>query len=119
MLLQKAACMFPEGNGAPKAFIKDGSAAEKTNELLENAVAAIFEMWKRRGYNPKTPEETKVKVGYALDRYRHHRPPSRCGVTDENVRTRTGTRPPRTSSRAPCTCRYCHSRRRGSSASAS
>jgi hypothetical protein len=38
VLLQKAACMFPEGNGAPKAFTKDGAAAEKTNELLENAM---------------------------------------------------------------------------------
>ena len=48
VLLQKAACMFPEGNGAPKAFIKDGSAAEKTNELLVNAKDAIDELWKLR-----------------------------------------------------------------------
>ena len=35
-LLQKAIGMFPEGQGAPKTFAKDDSAAEKTNELLYN-----------------------------------------------------------------------------------
>ena len=68
VLLQKAACMFPEGNGAPKAFIKDGSAAEKTNELLVNAKDAIDELWKQRGYDPKKPEATKARLGYALDK---------------------------------------------------
>ena len=36
-LLKKADLMFPEGVGAPRAFIKDGGGVEKTNELLENA----------------------------------------------------------------------------------
>lgn len=39
-LLQKAEGMLPEGQGAPRAFAKDGAAAEKTNELLENATLA-------------------------------------------------------------------------------
>ena len=68
-MLRKAEAMFPEGVGAPRAFIKDGGAAEKTNELLENATAAIELLFERRGYNPKHPEEVKAKLGYALDRY--------------------------------------------------
>lgn len=69
VLLPKADGMFPEGEGRPRAFVKDGTAAEMTNELLENAVAAVFELWKRRGYDPKKPEEIKARLGYALDRY--------------------------------------------------
>ena len=38
MLLQKADDMFPEGLGRPRAFIRDGTAAEKTNELLVDSV---------------------------------------------------------------------------------
>ena len=40
-LLQKADGMFPEGQGRPRAFAKDGAAAETTNELLENVVLAV------------------------------------------------------------------------------
>ena len=68
-LLQKADGMFPEGQGGPRAFAKDGAAKEKTNELLENAMTAIEELFKQRGYDPKKPEEVKAKLGYALDRY--------------------------------------------------
>ena len=60
--------MFPEGNGAPKAFTKDGAAAEKSNELLVNARDAIDELWKQRSYDPKKPEATKARLGYALDK---------------------------------------------------
>ena len=70
MLLQKADAMFPEGRGAPRAFIKEGKAAEKTNELLENAMIAIQMLFKQRGYDPKKPEEVKAKLGYPLDTYR-------------------------------------------------
>ena len=49
MLLVKADGMFPEGQGGPKAFAKDGTAAEKTKELLVNAKAAITKLWKQRG----------------------------------------------------------------------
>ena len=52
MLLLKADGMFPEGAGRPRAFVRDGDAAEKTNGLLEIAVLAIFELWKQRGYDP-------------------------------------------------------------------
>ena len=73
MLLQKADGMFSEGTGGlaggPRAFAKDGSAAEKTNELLENATSAIEQLFKQRGYDPKKPAEVKAKLGYALDRY--------------------------------------------------
>ena len=37
-LLQKADGMFPEGQRGPRPFAKDSAAAEKTNELLENAM---------------------------------------------------------------------------------
>ena len=43
-LLQKAESMFPEGQGAPRAFTKDGDPAAKTNELLENASLALCVM---------------------------------------------------------------------------
>ena len=69
VLLLKADGMFPEGQGGPRRFAKDGTAAEKTNELLENAMTAIEELFKQRGYDPKKPEEVKAKLGYALDRY--------------------------------------------------
>lgn len=55
--------------GAKRAFIKEGAAAEKTNELLENALNASKEFFKQRGYDPKKPEEVKAKLGYALDTY--------------------------------------------------
>ena len=69
MLLQKANAMFPEGQGRPRAFARDGAAAEKTNELLENVTVAIEKLFKQRGYDPKKPAEVKAKLGYALDRY--------------------------------------------------
>ena len=67
-LLQAATNMFQEGQRGPRAIPKDGAAAPKTNELLENAKAAVDELWKQRGYDPKKPEETKQRLGYALDR---------------------------------------------------
>ena len=60
-LLQKADGMFPEGKGGPRAFAKDGAAAEKTNELLENATTAIDQLFKQRGYDPKKPAEVNVR----------------------------------------------------------
>jgi hypothetical protein len=69
--------MFPEGQGGPKAFAKDGTAAEKTKQLLVNAKAAITKLWKQRGYlNANVngtkalmrPHEIQAKLGYALDR---------------------------------------------------
>ena len=70
MLLRKADGMFPEGQGAPRPFAKDGAAADKTNELLENATGAVELLFKRRGYDPKKPEQVKAnQLGYALDRY--------------------------------------------------
>ena len=74
MLLSAADSMFPEGKGGPVAFAKDGTAAEKTNELLVNGKEAINVLWKQRGYmNSKgklilRPHEIKAKLGYALDR---------------------------------------------------
>ena len=41
MLLQKAACMFPEGNGAPKAFTKDGAATEKLADAHDGIRRAL------------------------------------------------------------------------------
>ena len=63
--------MFPEGQGARSAFVRDGAATEKTNELLENASFAIEKLWEQRGYayDPKKPDVIKAKLGYELDRY--------------------------------------------------
>ena len=47
MLLENADGMFPEGTGGPKAFARDGPAAEMTNKLLENGTIAIDKLWKR------------------------------------------------------------------------
>ena len=69
VLLMKADLMFPEGHGAPRAFTRDGTAAKKTNELLENASAAIDKLFEQRGYDPKKPEQLKASLGYALDHY--------------------------------------------------
>ena len=69
VLLMKADLMFPEGHGAPRAFTRDGTAAKKTNELLENASAAVDKLFEQRGYDPKKPEQLKASLGYALDRY--------------------------------------------------
>ena len=44
MLLTKADLMFPEGQGKRVPFARDGTAAEKTNELLVNAKDAINEL---------------------------------------------------------------------------
>ena len=69
ILLKKADLMFPEGVGAPRAFVKDGGAVEKTNQLLENATKAIENLWEERGYNPKKPDNIMAKLGYRLDKY--------------------------------------------------
>jgi hypothetical protein len=50
-MLSKADAMFPEGQGAPRAFVRDGAAAKRTNELLEIASTAINELFKQRGYD--------------------------------------------------------------------
>ena len=65
MLLQKADAMFPEGVGACRPFIKTGTAAMKTNELLENASRAIEALWKQRGYmySPKKPDDILARLG--------------------------------------------------------
>ena len=69
VLIMTADLMFPEGHGAPRAFARDGTAAKKTNELLENASAAVDKLFEQRGYDPKKPEQLKASLGYALDRY--------------------------------------------------
>ena len=68
LLLQMADAMFPEGQGAPRAMAKVDAAAEKSNELLVNAKEAVNELWRQRGLDPKKPELTKARLGYALDK---------------------------------------------------
>ena len=68
LLLQMADAMFPEGQGAPRAMAKVDAAAEKSNELLVNAKEAVDELWRQRGLDPKKPELTKARLGYALDK---------------------------------------------------
>ena len=61
VLLQKADAMFPEGVVACRPFTKTGTAARKTNELLENASRAIEALWKQRGYSPKKPDDMEAQ----------------------------------------------------------
>ena len=68
-LLQKADGMLPEGLGRPRAFARDGAAAQLTNSLLDNSSDAIEELWKSRGYDKRYPEKIKARLGYALDQY--------------------------------------------------
>ena len=68
-LLPKIDGMLPEGVGKRRAFVKTGPAARLTNELLENAKFAVEKLWKQRGYDPKKPELTKARLGYACDQY--------------------------------------------------
>ena len=63
MLVLKADGMFPEGVGAPRAFARDGTAAEKTNELLENGMLAIKQLFEQRGYDPYKPDRPWRAVG--------------------------------------------------------
>ena len=60
--------MFPEGHGKPVATTLSGKAAPFTNALVVNSKAASDELWKRRGYDQKTPDVTKARLGYRLDR---------------------------------------------------
>ena len=61
---------FTEGqNSAPTAIVIKGDAARLNNRFLFDASAAVGEFWKVRGYDPKKPEVTKAKLGYALDTY--------------------------------------------------
>ena len=68
-LLQLAEDMFPEGHGAPRAARVFGAAAPFINALVVNSKAASDELWKLRGYDPKTPDITKARLGYRLDQY--------------------------------------------------
>ena len=60
--------MFPEGHGKPRAARVVGAAAPFINALVLNSKGASDELWKRRGYDPKTPDVTKARLGYRLDR---------------------------------------------------
>ena len=44
MLLQKADGMFPEGQGGPRPFAKDGAAAEMTNDAPPATPAPTAEL---------------------------------------------------------------------------
>ena len=57
-LLQLAEEMFPEARGAPKAAPVVGAAAPFINAMIVNSKGAADELWKRRGYDPKTPDVT-------------------------------------------------------------
>jgi len=67
VLLQLLERMFPEGVGEPKLTVKVDKVAELVNGLYIDAKAAVVAFWKARGYDPKKPEITKEKLGYALD----------------------------------------------------
>ena len=56
-LLDATEVMFPEGvSRGPNAFPRRSAAAEKSNELLVNAEAAVEVLWKRRGYDCRSLE---------------------------------------------------------------
>ena len=62
-LLQKADGMLPEEHGRPRAFAREGAAAELTNGVLENVSLAIEALWKQRGYDKRYPEVIKARRG--------------------------------------------------------
>ena len=62
MLLLKADGMFPEGAGRPRAFVRDGDAAEKANGLLEIAVLAIFQCGERACHPPYLPPVRRCRL---------------------------------------------------------
>ena len=59
--------MFPEGVGAAVLTVEVDKVAKQINGLLVDAKAAVKSFWTARGYDPKRPEITKQKLGYALD----------------------------------------------------
>ena len=66
-LLQLLERLFPEGEGEANLAASIDKIAKQTNGLLVDAKAAVQSFWKARGYDPKKPEITKQKLGYALD----------------------------------------------------
>ena len=48
-------------------MVKVDKAAKLVNGLYIDAKAAVVAFWTARGYDPKKPEITKEKLGYALD----------------------------------------------------
>ena len=66
-MLQLLERMFAEGEGEPKLTAKVDTVAKMVNGLLVDAKKAVVEFWKARGYDPKKPEITREKLGYALD----------------------------------------------------
>jgi hypothetical protein len=67
LLLELLERMFPEGEGAARLMAQFDKTVHKTNGLLVDAKAAVQSFWKARGYDPKKPDITKQKLGYALD----------------------------------------------------
>ena len=61
--------IFPEGQGRPNGRAKLAAVATLTNGLVVGAKAAVAELFKGRGYDPRRPEYTKQQLGYALDQY--------------------------------------------------
>ena len=74
VLLRLLEDMFPEGQGKPNAKAKLAAVVPMINELFVNAKAAVSKFFKAREYNPKRPQHTKEKLGFALD---HSTRPSR------------------------------------------
>ena len=66
--------MFPEGQGKPNAKAKLAAVVPMINELFVNARAAVSTFFRESGYDPKRPQHTKEKLGFALD---HSTRPSR------------------------------------------
>ena len=59
-----------QGNSAIETAMltaKVDKLAKCTNGLLVDSKTAVQSFWKARGYEPKKPEITKQKLGYALD----------------------------------------------------
>ena len=69
VLLQLLQEMFPEGQGKPNAKAKLKGVVPKINALFVNAKEAVSKFFKARGYDPKRPQYTKEKLGFALDQY--------------------------------------------------
>ena len=66
VLLKLAQEIFPEGQGRPNGKAKLAVVFKLTNGLVLDAKAAVSELFRARGYDPRRPDYTKQQLGYTV-----------------------------------------------------